>query len=419
MRKNLSLIVCLSLLTIFFITSCGEDETPGGGTLPIPPSISLLAEAGFISSNSNAELTDTLKFKIKADIGDAELNGLTVTENGTDVPVGSTGRLIFPHIGDSPSLANNPQVITGADASGLTWEVFILNPGSGGTFTYTFQVIDKDQQTDNISVDVTINTIPPFINYAGGASLNVKTEELIAINLEITTGSSRLQSISVLEDGLFIEASRLRYKNPDISNEFAENPLPFPELDKDSFNSTIYLRTSDKILTQSYTIEVIDEAGEIANVNIQISSGIFPAILLSNADGPVGVFGGLDLSVPESVPSNSMLADIVDQGIDINKVAAENWIQKIEPANGASLRIPDGFQPETFDFDSFTEKQQIVDLYDAGTSITESDVVAVDDVFIVKTAADNYFLMKVTAIEITPDNNLDNYKLTVKQAIVQ
>ncbi|MEO1514479.1 MAG: hypothetical protein AAFV95_05680 [Bacteroidota bacterium] len=421
MRKNLSLAFCLSLLSILFITSCGEDDAPGGGGVAIPPSISLLAEAGYISADANAGLTDTLRFRIKADRGDADLNAITVLEDGAALPGGANGRLIFPHISDEPSSANNPQVIVGADGAGLTWDVFILNPGAAGNYVYNFEVVDKDQQTDNISVSVTIIGNPPVINYSGGADIIVGTNQLVAIAVDVVAGDGRLQSIGVRENGTLMDANRLRYNSPDMTAEFGANPLDFPEADKDGFNGTIYIRSSIDNSNKTYTIEVTDEASQVTSIDINflagtLIDGTFPAELLSNADGPSSVFGGLDLSVPDSVPANSPLADIVDLGIDINKLPADNWLQKFKPANGAELRVPAGFQPETFDFDAFTIKEQIIELYNAGTEITETDVVAVDDIFIVKSGED-YFLLKITAVNVTTADNRDSYEMTVKQAL--
>ena len=119
-----------------------------------------------------------------------------------------------------------------------------------------------------------------------------------------------------------------------------------------------------------------------------------------------------------------MRADIKDEGIDTNQPNASNWIRRISGANGAEVRhIFDGQNglPDDFNFDNLSTSQQVAALWDNGVSFVDSNIdgdpislrVETGDIFIVS-ANNTFYLIRVTAISETIDNNQDSYMMDIR-----
>ena len=250
--------------------------------------------------------------------------------------------------------------------------------------------------------------VTPFLLHQGN---------LVAANLSITAGSSKLSTIGVFEDGNLMSAADLYYKDA-TTGQFTDNPMTFASEDEDIFDDNIFIRASMDVGPHTYTIEVTDAGGQVADLEITVNVGTpidmeFMAVLVSNADGPNQ--GGLDLDGGTSVAFNSSDAEIRDLGIDLAQPLESNWKQQIEGVNGASIRTPDSSQPEAFDYDAVTTKDAIIAAYDAGDDVSQPSV-AVDDIFLVQRGED-YFILRVANIVVTTADNTDYYEFDVKQAL--
>ncbi|MEM1319937.1 MAG: hypothetical protein AAGG75_06740 [Bacteroidota bacterium] len=410
--RNLSLVYLLFVaVAIFGLSSCSEDETPGGSTV-LGPSLSLLADAGFLTTDTDINAGESFSLRVQAIIGDNPLNSIVVKEDGVAIDH-TLNRILFNGADDDA----NPKLLFGDDKNGLTWDIEITGHDSG-TRTYEVEVTDEANNTDFVTIDITVPSTPLAIALSsGGTTIETVPTAVVQLNVRADRGASPIDSISVTEDGvLMTDLSRLRFR--DIANEFSSNPLLMEGDDKNGFDTDLYIEVTDVAGTYEYVITVVAEDLTEASLTITIVSGTpiddeFTAIMVSNASGQN--LGGLDLSVPVAVRFDSIAANIRDQGIDINMQMDRNWIQKIEPVNGAVLRGLDMGQIDNFDFDAIDTKEAIIGTFSNGVDLSESAVVNVDDIFIVRDNND-YYLLKVTKVEVTTNNNDDFYEFSIKQA---
>ena len=138
----------------------------------------------------------------------------------------------------------------------------------------------------------------------------------------------------------------------------------------------------------------------------------FTTVVVNNADGPDE--GGLDLDNGVSVPRDSDMAELRDRGIDINLPLADNWIQRLEPRNGAELRLPDT-TGDLLVYANVDSREAIVAEFDRGTSVTESEKLESGDLLLVK-SGDDYYLVEVGTVNVTASDNTDFYELNIKQS---
>jgi len=267
--------------------------------------------------------------------------------------------------------------------------------------------------------DGPLNPLAPFIQFLDESDAIVTDTEVLAgetfrVKLDVQRGDNDLKSLTIRSDGDLVATSRL-----DFNSGFTtvQNPYLVTGADVDDFDIIIDITAhNDGVRTYSFIIE--DEAGETDQVSLDITIGTtaqpidstFTMILLNNADGQSP--GALDLDVPEAVSSSSAEAEIRDQGIDLDMSLAENWIQRIEPVNGATMAI---VEDTNADFAAVVNKDEVKALYDNGNEVSQSPQLAIDDLFVVKNGTD-YFLLIVRDIILTPDDNADYYEFDIKQA---
>ena len=151
---------------------------------------------------------------------------------------------------------------------------------------------------------------------------------------------------------------------------------------------------------------------EMAPVETAIDT-TFSAVLVYNRDGQE--FGGLNLYNGEAVAFNSMDAQIRDLGIDLNLPSADNWLQQITAVNDAELKAPGDSQPEGFSFETTNTREALIATFDNGVAITNSEKVAVGDIFLVKNN-DDYFILQVTEVTVTAGDNNDYYEFSIKKS---
>lgn len=142
MKKILFLLAgALVFTNLFFSTGCAEDETPDVKNAP------LVTVTG--APSTEVEPGTVITVSLDATVGTDELNSLTVTEDGSNL---DASRMTITGIDP----ANNPQLITDADKSGLLWDLTITLPDAEGTYSYEFTVADEGGLTDFDGFTVTV-----------------------------------------------------------------------------------------------------------------------------------------------------------------------------------------------------------------------------------------------------------------------
>ena len=384
-------LLLLVAAAIFGLTSCEVDPVLN---TEIPPTATITADAEVAPGGS-------IVLSISGSKGDADMDLLTITEDGSSVD--------FDRIMSS-DIAANPALLIADNASAFGFIVEVTAPMDPATYTYTAIVRDLNGRTDEVSVDVTVNSTPPTISYMGTNPREVGLG-LNGFNITGTPGSANLSTIAVFADGELVDPTELRFNG----TSFDANPYSLSTDDQLGFDMASVSVNFTQSGTTTLSFEVEDVNGETASTEVSVVAGTpitntFTASLLSNADGGVMTLGGLNLYTGENVSVNSDFAYIIDLGLDLT---TGDWRQQIEGANGAELRSANMSSPELFNFNDINSREAIVAAFDSGVVGNTSGVVAEGDVFMARRGAD-YFIMTVTDVKITQNNNEDRYLFNIK-----
>lgn len=403
MMRVMNRLAFLALFaTTLLFSACETDDPldPGGD---LEPEIRLLSDAGFISTSSQVAPGETFRVKVNAVAGTANLRTLRITESGTNVPL---NRLTIAAGG--ATITNNPLLITMPYLSGATWEISIQAPVDPGVRTYEFTVTDEATLSASVSIDVEVFGELSVSLPRGNDDVTVQGKSDYAVSVIGSRGASPLNTLAIYADGELVPADSLLFGGTSVG----QNPIVLVGPEKTNFDTELIIKTANSG-TKTYTIELKDESGAAVNTSFNLTVLVeYTALLVNNKDGQN--FGGLDLDTGETVAFNSDRAEIRDKGIDLGRPVAQNWYQQILPRPGVELREPDLTQAENFSYENATSRAAIVAAFDTGIAKTESDVVAVGDLFLVK-RADHYYLLQCVEINVTPSNNNDFYRFNVKQ----
>jgi hypothetical protein len=406
MKRILMPWVFFGLIAVaFFSTSCETDGTTDPGVDPLEPEIRLLSDVGFISTDSQVSPGETFKVKVNAVAGDADLKTLTIKEGSTNVPL---NRLTISVGGTD--VTNNPLLITSAYASGATWDISIESPVDAAVRSYQFIVADADGESASVSIDVEVFGQLAVSLARAEDEVTVLGKSDYAVSVIGSRGASPLDALAVYADGELVPADSLLFGGTAVDG----NPIVLIGEEKTSFDTELIIKTADKG-TKAYTIELKDESGATVSTAFDLTVLVeYTALIVNNKDGQNK--GGLDMDTGTTVAFNSAMAEIRDKGITLSLPNAQNWYQQILPVNGAELRLPDLTASENFSYDNANSRAAIVAAFDSGIAKTESDPVAVNDLFLVK-RDDNYYLMQCTNVVVKPTDNSDYYEFKVKQVI--
>jgi hypothetical protein len=410
MKKQFLPFLGLLLLSIFFFDSCTEDGTIDPGP-DRAPTIRLVSASGFISSSAFVTVGQTMQFRVNAAAGDNNLSLLTILENNKNVEL---QRITFPS--GNPFGSNPAQVLNAADQQAFTHDFFIAAPTTPGNYEYTFQIRDAGNMTASTSVTISVEATAPAVSLVDTPSaFEAGAGSLARVKIDVVKGTFDLATIAVYENNVLMDASRVFFDNGALQ-AFASNPVATPN--QGSFQATLAIQIADSGESAMYGIDVADAQGLVGSVNIDVSIGtgidtIYTGVLVYNRDGQQ--FGGLNLYTGASVRFDSPDAQLRDLGIDLGQPTANNWIQKIIPVNNAVLKTPGMNQPEGFSFESITSREALVAAFDAGVQVAESEKVMVDDIFLVR-KDDDYFILKVTKVVVTPADNNDYYEFSIKKS---
>ncbi|MEM6396761.1 MAG: hypothetical protein AAF741_10485 [Bacteroidota bacterium] len=431
--KNLSylLLAFAGLYLIAFSTGCGED-TPGGGTgTDLPPEIVLESGAGIISTTTDLSLADPFTVRVRIDDGDAPLESLAITQNGTNVPFGDL------EFDGGAVTSNNPLLITGASTSGVTYDITISpSSPSVGANTFLFTVTDENDQFSSTSITINYTDLPnptaTLIDAMGfiSADATLTAGEAFDVRVELDdNGVNPLATFQIQEDGVLLPTANLEFLGQTFD---PANPLAL--ITSEQMGVTFDLRitpTSSTAGTSVYSFQVLDDRGSVgsASINITFEESTVTALMgvLFNQGGDTGT-GGLDLDTGTGTGSNDAAAEIQDEGINTDIVVAQNWRRQISAANDATLREVSASSLPESQFASVTTQAQIIAAYDAGTvpngddsdcnctdTVDNEEVsdVEVGDLFGVLRDG-RYYLIEVVEVNLTTANNEDNYVVNIK-----
>jgi len=176
----------------------------------------------------------------------------------------------------------------------------------------------------------------------------------------------------------------------------------------------------------TYTVTVADEEMEEASIDFTLTTEAEPAPMTPvldtsgvffNRDGSMA--GAFDLDSARAVSSSSMDSELQDAGINTDLPADENWRKVIIAENGATIYSLSEADMTEFSYDAIGFVEDIRDIRtravesnpNAGETRTGS--LSEGDVFLVETE-DDIYLVEVTTITDTADDNNDGYTISYK-----
>jgi len=262
----------------------------------------------------------------------------------------------------------------------------------------------------------------PNAEFVAGTNLLTTDAEVgvgtfFTVNLVASKGDSDLKVLTIQEDGVNVPLERIAINNSPATS----NPALLFGNAVSSFDYLISVVAHTDLSEKTYSYVVEDVAGNKATRSLKIKSVVLgtPVTVLEgtllNSAGPINT-GGLDLETGIGTGSNDPRAKIKDSGIDLGLPNATNWKQKISGANGSQLKyIVKGQNgvPESFTFSAVTFKEEIAALWSAGNAFTESNKINVGDVIMVLNSG-KYYIFEVKQVNITSNDNSDNYVLDIK-----
>lgn len=442
--KNLFKLGFLSISIAFLFTACEEDPIGGGpgsgpGTNEGDPTLAFVEEAGFISSAATVEAGQTFNVKLTAMKGDADLTGVIFSEDGLNLP-DAANRITV----DGGTLSDNTAGTNDDEKASFTWDVAIIAHTDVATRTYGFILNDANQNKSTIELVITTtqNHVDATVTSVGTMNFDdILPGNKACFRFDVTAGNPALNRIAVFEfdamgDALLItDPSRLSFGDDASSAvDFVENPLVLEGDDKQGFNKVICIRSRDEESLQSYVVAFEDEADSLFQQAVSINTNptglpvtTFEGVLWNQAGSDTSsgmeVRGGIDLDSGSPTGSSNSDAELRDLGIDTDQPVSSNWIQRIAGVNGTEVKqlIPnENGLLESFSFESITRDIQISEIWGNGEEFTIdnsgdriSNVVTIGDMYIALRDG-KYYLLKITDIIKTTDNNDDKYELDIK-----
>lgn len=240
-----------------------------------------------------------------------------------------------------------------------------------------------------------------------------------SVRLSAFSGNSALTSVEILENGITLDdLNRIV-----ISGQAGSaNPFALFGADTASFTKDITITATalyNDVSTYSFVVR--DAQNQKDTVSVVITTpmevvttpldGNLTGVLL-NSDGPRGT-GGVNLETGAGTGSTAVGSHLRDQGIDVALPAATNWRQKIAPITANSIEMREAAVGT--DFNSVVNKEAIADIWAAATVSTETAKVQTGKILLAQKAGEaRIYLVQVTAVNVMPTDNSDNYELSIK-----
>ncbi len=412
--KNFKLLALLFVSAAVMFTSCDPEPTEPGTGNPDGPSLSLSAEAGYISDDATLSPGEIFTVKLSVTPGTSDLNLFSLSADDINL---STDQ--FTIDGNNPG-ANPNKLILGDDKTGLTWEISIVAHDIIDFQSYEFTVSDEDGNSNSTSVVITTESQdPPTVTAGGSPEVTLPGSSLysIMVNAQPAVGAS-LASIAIYENGVLVDASRAEVG----AYAFDDNPYSLPAEYQTGFEENVIIRIQDQGVS-AYEVVITDDFGNSSTIskNVSVEAAGTPVSLISgallNSFGPAGT-GGLDLDTGNGTGSSDPLAEIKDEGVDASLPNASNWKQQISGVNGSVVKylVPgsNGLQ-EGFTFTSVDSKETVAALHANGVDFNGgvSNMVSTGDMFTVENNG-KYYVLVVTDIFINEIDNSDQYTFSIK-----
>lgn len=394
------------------LSSCGDDNSLTNG-----PTLSFATGADLVSADATVAAGKEFTIQVVAQAGDADLQSITIKDNGANVNV---SRITY----DGLSGAGNPLSLTGGDKTKFDRKVRIVAHSEALSHTYSIVLTDVDGNTASKSINISTEVSPPTVSLSGSPTFEIAPDQWISVSLIAQKGTANLSKIEVLINNVTAtDLSRLAVN--DIANLFTANPNNLPATAAEKFDGKVLIKSPVTAGNYTYTFKFIDALGSAGSVDLLVKVGtpVFAANgLLLNQAGPVNT-GGLDLDGGASLGSTNVNVEIKDMGIDSSLPASGNWRQLIAGANGTVVKYVKKGQngvPETFSFGTVAFKEEIETLFGNGVAFTKtlnstsvSEKVIAGDVFVAK--RDNkYYIFEVAEVNPVAADNSDNYKINIK-----
>lgn len=413
----------LVLAAGLWLTSCTDEPGTGtggsgggtGGGAETATTVDLLSGTGLVTSVSTIPVGSTFKVNLSAVMGTDSLLAFKVAEDGVNI---SADRITK----DGASVAANPLAVLGSEKKSFSYILDIQSHSEVSTKTYTFTVIDADNDEASVSVEITTEGTPPSLIINGSETINVNPGSANIVNITGTLGSGAISTLGVYMNNELMDLAGLEIDD----QAFPSNPLDLIGTGYDEGFDMTKIRVMAPSTSGTYVVKFVatdiygltstDEITFIVGTPLSSIEGV-----LLNAAGPAGT-GGLDLDTGMSTGTGATSgaeAEIRDLGIDQTQPDASNWIRKISGMNGAVvkyLRANEGGLTEGFSWSSIDSKETLAGLVDNGVGFDngESNEVEVGDIFIVQANGKVYGLL-TTAVNVKATDNSDNYVFTIVQ----
>ncbi|MTB52882.1 hypothetical protein [Lewinella sp. W8] len=426
-------LVVMAFALVIFSSGC-EEDTPGGGGVTLPPTITLNSGPDLVSFNQELPLSNpSFRVSISGEDGDAPLRDLVIQEDGLTIPF---SQLTF----NSGQTSNNPIAIASGDQNGFIYEVTITPSNTQpGPVEFTFRLTDTNNEVATTSVTITYTQQLPMVTLVDEAGFVTSGDTVSTLNPTFTARvtlddtANPLETLTILEGGTIVDASRLTFNGGAFT---ALNPLTL--LPEESTGVTFDITIDSPGAMEgstTYTFEVADDQGNVGFADLVITF-ITPATDLTfdangiffNASGSGN--GGLDLDTGTAVAFNSTEAEIEDEGIDLN-MAGENWRTQISATNDAVIRTVDlSTLGDGVTYDDVVLTSEIESLFDGGAAPTGSDnfpdadgdtsaseivtePMQEGDVYAVR-RGDRTYLIRIDEINFVANSNDDSYTISIK-----
>lgn len=274
----------------------------------------------------------------------------------------------------------------------------------------------------------------PTVAISNVSATTVDGGSTISFTVTAAKGTNDLNSFTVTEDGAVMGTDRYSITEYTDNSITLSNPQPLSGNDISNFvynvNITVPEENADPTLAADYVYEVTvadSKTGTDSDfVTVTVNATAIPATpltntlfgILLNQAGPMGT-GGLVLGSGEGVASAD--GDIRDMGIDTDLPNATNWRQRIGPSNGSIMKfVNTASLPEGFSFANTDNVEVIIEAFDTGSELTgevnglpATDIVEVDDMFVVLQNG-VYYLLSIASIDPTSTDNNDSYTIDIK-----
>ncbi len=161
MKKVFFVLLAFVITSVTLFTSCTEEEDP----VNLPPSISFVSGAGYVSSDATLEVNTPFVVKILAEANvtsGAKIEKINITRIFGNQTVGDT-------------------TFTFNDAT-VTFEVTFMSYPQVGVENIEFEAVDKDNQTKKITLKITTTA-------AAGGEIDTWTQKILG-SWDNLTGSS-------------------------------------------------------------------------------------------------------------------------------------------------------------------------------------------------------------------------------------